>query len=137
GMSYTNCAASYAPRRAPCDHARPCVAVINLAKPCGIAIATAGGPSAIAEAHRQAHASDPVSAFGGVIAANREVTVEMAEQVAEIFTEVIIAPSYADGAVDVLTRKKNIRVLVAPEPAAAGLELKPIGGGLLVQEIGR
>ncbi len=133
-MSYNNYTDSDAAWRAAFDHAQPCVAVVKHANPCGIAIATAGGPGAIAEAHRKAHASDPVSAFGGVIAANREVTVEMAEQVAEIFTEVILAPSYADGAVDVLARKKNIRVLVAPEPAAAGLELKPIGGGLLVQE---
>ncbi|WP_372497549.1 bifunctional phosphoribosylaminoimidazolecarboxamide formyltransferase/IMP cyclohydrolase [Tomitella gaofuii] len=133
-MSYNNYTDSDAAWRSAFDHAQPCVAVIKHANPCGIAIGTQEGPGAIAEAHRKAHACDPVSAFGGVIAANREVTVEMAEQVAEIFTEVIIAPSYEDGAVEVLTRKKNIRVLVAPAPAAAGLEMKPIGGGLLVQE---
>jgi phosphoribosylaminoimidazolecarboxamide formyltransferase/IMP cyclohydrolase len=75
-----------------------------------------------------------VSAYGGVIAANREVTVEMAEQVAEIFTEVIIAPSYADGALGVLQRKKNIRVLLAEAPPTSGVELKPISGGALLQQ---
>ncbi|MDQ2722859.1 MAG: bifunctional phosphoribosylaminoimidazolecarboxamide formyltransferase/IMP cyclohydrolase, partial [Actinomycetota bacterium] len=79
-------------------------------------------------------ACDPVSAFGGVIAANREVTVEMAEQVAEIFTEVIVAPSYADGALEVLSRKKNVRVLVAAAPAGSSIELRPISGGALLQE---
>ena len=68
----------------------------------------------MAEAHRKAHACDPVSAFGGVIAANVPVTVAMAEQVAEVFTEVVVAPGYEDGAVEVLTRKKNIRLLVVP-----------------------
>ena len=68
----------------------------------------------MAEAHRKAHACDPVSAFGGVIAVNRPVSVAMAEQVAEIFTEVIVAPGYEDGAVEVLQGKKNIRILVLP-----------------------
>ena len=75
-----------------------------------------------------------MSAFGGVIAANREVSVEMAEQVADIFTEVIVAPGYADGAVAVLQRKKNIRVLRAAVPAHAGAELRPISGGVLLQQ---
>src|SRR5699024_5133389 len=115
--------------RAAFDHSRPCVAVIKHANPCGIAISTRDDDAAMAEAHRKAHACDPVSAFGGVVAANREVTVEMARQVAEIFTEVIIAPSYAEGAVEALQRKKNIRVLRAPAPQSGGVELKPIGGG--------
>jgi phosphoribosylaminoimidazolecarboxamide formyltransferase/IMP cyclohydrolase len=110
------------------------VAVIKHANPCGIAVSTLDGAGAIADAHRKAHACDPLSAFGGVIAANREVTVEMAEQVAEIFTEVVLAPSYADGALEVLARKKNVRVLVAAPPTRAGVELRPVSGGLLVQE---
>ncbi len=69
-----------------------------------------------------------------MIAANREVSVKMAEQVAEIFTEVIIAPSYADGAVEVLSRKKNIRILRADSPKAAQIEMRQISGGLLLQE---
>jgi phosphoribosylaminoimidazolecarboxamide formyltransferase/IMP cyclohydrolase len=89
----------------------------------------------IADAHRKAHATDPVSAYGGVIAANSEVSVTMAEQVSEVFTEVIVAPSYADGALAVLTRKKNVRVLrLAGAPPRRGAELRAISGGLLLQQ---
>ncbi|WP_032404328.1 bifunctional phosphoribosylaminoimidazolecarboxamide formyltransferase/IMP cyclohydrolase [Rhodococcoides fascians] len=128
-MSYNNFTDSDAAWRAAFDHAEPTVAIIKHANPCGIAVG-----KDIAEAHRKAHACDPVSAYGGVIAANREITVEMAEQVAEIFTEVIIAPAYADGALGVLQRKKNIRVLLAEAPPTSGVELKPISGGTLLQE---
>ena len=129
-MSYNNYQDADAAWRAAWDHERPCVAIIKHANPCGIAVSD----TSIAKAHRKAHACDPMSAFGGVIAANREVTVAMAEQVADIFTEVIIAPSYADGAVEVLARKKNIRVLQAEPLARTGYETKEISGGLLVQE---
>ncbi|UYP19816.1 bifunctional phosphoribosylaminoimidazolecarboxamide formyltransferase/IMP cyclohydrolase [Rhodococcus sp. Z13] len=128
-MSYNNYQDADAAWRAAHDHSEPCVAIIKHANPCGIAIA-----DDIATAHRNAHECDPVSAFGGVIAANREVSVEMAEQVAEIFTEVIIAPAYADGAVDVLSRKKNIRILRADSPTSAPLEIRQVSGGLLLQE---
>ncbi|WP_298446567.1 bifunctional phosphoribosylaminoimidazolecarboxamide formyltransferase/IMP cyclohydrolase [Gordonia sp. (in: high G+C Gram-positive bacteria)] len=127
-MSFNNYTDGDAAWRAAFDFDAPAVAIIKHANPCGIAIG-----DDIAEAHRKAHACDPVSAYGGVIAANREVSVEMAEQVAEIFTEVIIAPSYADGAVEVLTRKKNLRILIATPPAATGLELRPVSGGVLLQ----
>ncbi|MFD6161686.1 bifunctional phosphoribosylaminoimidazolecarboxamide formyltransferase/IMP cyclohydrolase [Nocardia sp. NPDC060256] len=128
-MSYNNYTDADAAWRAAYDHTAPTVAIIKHANPCGIAIG-----ADIAEAHRKAHACDPVSAFGGVIAANREVTVEMAEQVAEIFTEVIVAPAYADGAVEVLQRKKNVRILIAEPPRRAGAELRPISGGALLQQ---
>jgi len=128
-MSYNNYQDADAAWRAAHDHAEPCVAIIKHANPCGIAIA-----DDIADAHRLAHECDPVSAFGGVIASNREVSVKMAEQVADIFTEVIIAPAYADGAVEVLSRKKNIRILRADSPEAAQIEMKQISGGLLLQE---
>ncbi|WP_405160622.1 bifunctional phosphoribosylaminoimidazolecarboxamide formyltransferase/IMP cyclohydrolase [Nocardia sp. NBC_01499] len=128
-MSYNNYTDADAAWRAAYDHTAPTVAIIKHANPCGIAIG-----ADIAEAHRKAHACDPVSAFGGVIAANREVTVEMAEQVAEIFTEVIVAPSYADGAVEVLQRKKNVRILIAEPPRRSGAELRPISGGALLQQ---
>ncbi|RDI66648.1 bifunctional phosphoribosylaminoimidazolecarboxamide formyltransferase/IMP cyclohydrolase [Nocardia pseudobrasiliensis] len=128
-MSYNNYTDADAAWRAAWDHAAPAVAVVKHANPCGIAVG-----ADIAEAHRKAHACDPVSAFGGVIAANREVTVEMAEQVAEIFTEVIVAPGYADGAVEVLQRKKNVRILVSAAPVRAGAELRPISGGALLQQ---
>ena len=128
-MSYNNFTDADAAWRAAFDHEAPTVAIIKHANPCGIAVG-----DDIAEAHRKAHACDPVSAYGGVIAANREVTVEMAEQVAEIFTEVIIAPSYGDGALGVLQRKKNVRVLLATPPALGGVELKPVSGGALLQQ---
>ncbi|WP_280479559.1 bifunctional phosphoribosylaminoimidazolecarboxamide formyltransferase/IMP cyclohydrolase [Nocardia cyriacigeorgica] len=128
-MSYNNYVDADAAWRAAHDHTDPAVAIIKHANPCGIALG-----ADIAEAHRKAHACDPVSAYGGVIAANREVTVEMAQQVAEIFTEVIVAPAYADGAVEVLQRKKNVRILVAEPPRRAGVELRPISGGALLQQ---
>ncbi|MFC5723891.1 bifunctional phosphoribosylaminoimidazolecarboxamide formyltransferase/IMP cyclohydrolase [Streptomyces gamaensis] len=127
-MSYNNYVDTEAARRAAHDHDEPCVAIIKHANPCGIAVG-----SDVAEAHRKAHACDPLSAFGGVIAVNRPVSVAMAEQVAEIFTEVIVAPGYEDGAVEVLARKKNIRVLRCPEAPTAVREFRPVEGGLLVQ----
>ncbi|MEL3951279.1 bifunctional phosphoribosylaminoimidazolecarboxamide formyltransferase/IMP cyclohydrolase [Streptomyces sp. LNU-CPARS28] len=127
-MSYNNFTDTDAARRAAYDHDDPCVAIIKHANPCGIAI---GGN--VAEAHRKAHACDPLSAFGGVIAVNRPVTKEMAEQVADIFTEVIVAPDYEDGALEALSKKKNIRVLRAPQAPSAPVEVKPIDGGALLQ----
>ncbi|MET0189165.1 MAG: bifunctional phosphoribosylaminoimidazolecarboxamide formyltransferase/IMP cyclohydrolase [Pseudonocardia sediminis] len=130
-MSYNNYVDSDAAWRAAHDHGdQPTVAVIKHANPCGIAVG-----ADVAEAHRKAHATDPTSAFGGVIAVNREVSVEMAQQVAEIFTEVVIAPSYADGALEALQTKKNVRVLRIPGGyVRGGTELRPISGGLLVQQ---
>ena len=105
-MSYNNYVDADAARRAAYDFDEPAVAIIKHANPCGIAIG-----ADVAEAHRRAHACDPVSAFGGVIATNVPVSVAMAEQVAEVFTEVVVAPGYEDGAVEVLAAKKNIRLL--------------------------
>ncbi|WP_318214114.1 bifunctional phosphoribosylaminoimidazolecarboxamide formyltransferase/IMP cyclohydrolase [Streptomyces sp. SCL15-6] len=127
-MSYNNYTDTDAARRAAYDHDEPCVAIIKHANPCGIAVG-----ADVAEAHRKAHACDPLSAFGGVIAVNRPVSREMAEQVAEIFTEVIVAPDYEDGALEALTKKKNIRVLRAPAAPAAPVEVKPIDGGAFLQ----
>ncbi|MHC3453704.1 bifunctional phosphoribosylaminoimidazolecarboxamide formyltransferase/IMP cyclohydrolase [Streptomyces prasinus] len=127
-MSYNNYTDTDAALRAAYDHEAPAVAIIKHANPCGIATG-----ADVAEAHRKAHACDPLSAFGGVIAVNRPVSKEMAEQVAEIFTEVIVAPDYEEGALDALTKKKNIRVLRAPEAPSAPVEVKPIDGGALLQ----
>ncbi|MEV5332684.1 bifunctional phosphoribosylaminoimidazolecarboxamide formyltransferase/IMP cyclohydrolase [Streptomyces werraensis] len=127
-MSYNNYTDTDAALRAAYDHDAPAVAIIKHANPCGIAVG-----ADVAEAHRKAHACDPLSAFGGVIAVNRPVSKEMAEQVAEIFTEVIVAPDYEDGALEALTRKKNIRVLRAPQAPSAPVEVKPIDGGALLQ----
>ncbi|WP_182524415.1 bifunctional phosphoribosylaminoimidazolecarboxamide formyltransferase/IMP cyclohydrolase [Nocardioides dongkuii] len=129
-MSYNNYVDTDAARRAANDFAEPAVAIIKHANPCGIAVGTD-----VAEAHRRAHECDPTSAFGGVIAVNRPVSVEMARQVAEVFTEVIVAPAYDEGAVEVLQGKKNIRILVAPVDAGAAVETRPISGGLLMQHV--
>jgi phosphoribosylaminoimidazolecarboxamide formyltransferase / IMP cyclohydrolase len=127
-MSYNNYVDADAARRAAYDFDEPCVAIIKHANPCGIAVG-----ADIAEAHRKAHACDPLSAYGGVIATNRPVSVEMARQVADIFTEVLVAPGFDDEAVELLTVKKNIRLLVCPEGPAGVAEFRRIDGGLLTQ----
>jgi phosphoribosylaminoimidazolecarboxamide formyltransferase / IMP cyclohydrolase len=127
-MSYNNYVDADAARRAAYDFDAPAVAIVKHANPCGIAVG-----ADVAEAHRKAHACDPVSAFGGVVAVNRPVSVAMAEQVAEIFTEVVVAPAYEQGAVDVLAAKKNVRLLLCPAAERGGTELRAISGGLLLQ----
>ena len=127
-MSYNNYVDADAARRAAYDFDEPAVAIIKHANPCGIAVG-----ADVAEAHRKAHACDPVSAFGGVIATNVPVSVAMAEQVAEIFTEVVVAPGYEDGAVEVLAKKKNIRLIECAPAARGGIETRPISGGMLMQ----
>lgn len=129
-MSYNNYVDTDAARRAANDFAEPAVAIIKHANPCGIAVG-----ADVAEAHRRAHACDPVSAFGGVIAVNRPVSVEMAQQVAEVFTEVIVAPAYDEGAVEVLQGKKNIRILVCAADSGGAVETRPVSGGLLMQAV--
>ncbi len=128
-MSYNNYVDADAAWRAAHDHAEPAVAIIKHANPCGIAVGTD-----VAEAHAKAHACDPVSAFGGVIAANRPVTAAMAEQVAPVFTEVVVAPDFEPEAVEILTQKKNVRLLRVAGTPQAGVELRPISGGLLLQQ---
>ncbi|HSO64868.1 MAG TPA: bifunctional phosphoribosylaminoimidazolecarboxamide formyltransferase/IMP cyclohydrolase, partial [Ornithinibacter sp.] len=128
-MSYNNYVDADAAVRAAYDHGdQPTVAVVKHANPCGIAVG-----ADIAQAHRTAHECDPVSAFGGIIATNRPVTVEMARTVADIFTEVVVAPGFDDEALEVLTAKKNIRLLECAAPRRGGAEVRPISGGLLMQ----
>ena len=128
-MSYNNYVDADAAWRAANDFTdQPAVAIIKHANPCGIAVG-----ADVADAHRKAHACDPVSAYGGVIAVNRPVSVELAKQVAEIFTEVIVAPEYEPGALDVLLGRKNLRVLRAPAWAPPPTEWRQISGGVLVQ----
>jgi phosphoribosylaminoimidazolecarboxamide formyltransferase / IMP cyclohydrolase len=145
-MSYNNYVDADAARRAAFGFAQPCVAIMKHANPCGIALG-----ADLAEAHRKAHACDPVSAFGGVIAANGTVTEAMAAQVAEVFTEVIIAPDFEPAALAILTRKKNQRLLRCAPPAAwpgaaaspgaglpgrrsaPGLDWRQVTGGMLMQ----
>ncbi|MEO6511739.1 MAG: bifunctional phosphoribosylaminoimidazolecarboxamide formyltransferase/IMP cyclohydrolase [Nocardioides sp.] len=128
-MSYNNYVDTDAARRAVWDFDEPAVAIIKHANPCGIALG-----EDIADAHRRAHACDSVSAFGGVIAANRPVSVAMAEQVAEVFTEVIVAPAYDDGAVEILAARKSLRILVCDGPEGdSGFEFRMVSGGVLQQ----
>ncbi|WP_394552898.1 bifunctional phosphoribosylaminoimidazolecarboxamide formyltransferase/IMP cyclohydrolase [Agromyces sp. MMS24-JH15] len=137
-MSYNNYVDADAAVRAAYDFDEPAVAIIKHANPCGIAVARPGASDPIADAHRHAHECDPVSAFGGVIAANRIVTARMAERVAEIFTEVIVAPGFEDAAVEILSQKKNIRLLVLPEGfSPSAVELRQVSGGLLLQQADR
>jgi phosphoribosylaminoimidazolecarboxamide formyltransferase/IMP cyclohydrolase len=128
-MSYNNYVDADAALRAAYDLETPAVAIIKHANPCGIATA-----STIAEAHAAAHACDPVSAYGGVIAANRPITREAAESIAPIFTEVVVAPGFEPGALEVLQAKKNLRLLQLPEGFwRGGTEFRLISGGILMQ----
>ncbi len=130
-MSYNNYVDADAARRAAFDHDEPAVAIIKHANPCGIAVG-----ADIAEAYGRAFATDPVSAFGGVVAANRPVTAAMARAMADVFTEVVVAPAYESEALEVLAAKKNLRVLVADGPHGAGrVEARLISGGALLQAV--
>ena len=139
-MSFNNYVDADAAHRAAYDFgdastgvATPAVAIIKHANPCGIAVGRD-----VAEAHRRAHACDPVSAFGGVIATNAPVSLAMAEQLADVFTEVILAPAYEEGVVERLEAKKNLRVLVCPaRDASPHVELRLISGGVLAQSADR
>ena len=128
-MSFNNYTDADAAWRAALDHSAPCVAIIKHANPCGIAVG-----QTISQAYKAAHLCDPVSAFGGVVAANRKVTLEMAHALAEIFTEVVIAPGYEDGAIEVLSKKPSIRILTCTETQLSKVELRPVSGGALLQE---
>jgi len=132
-MSYNNYVDADAALRAAFDFDEPAVAIIKHANPCGIAVARGSGDPMLS-AHRRAHECDPVSAFGGVIAANRPITLAAAESIKDIFTEVVVAPAFDDDALAVLSTKKNLRLLVLPADYHRGSrELKQISGGMLVQ----
>ena len=134
-MSYNNYVDADAALRAAYDFDEPAVAIIKHANPCGIAVARGSGDP-IASAHARAHECDPVSAFGGVIAANRPITLEAAESIKDIFTEVIVAPDFEPEALAVLKAKKNLRLLKLPVDFSRGhTEVRQISGGLLVQSV--
>jgi phosphoribosylaminoimidazolecarboxamide formyltransferase / IMP cyclohydrolase len=145
-MSYNNYVDADAARRAAYDFAEPCVAIIKHSNPCGIAIG-----ADLADAHAKAHACDPASAFGGVIAANGPVTAELARQIAKVFTEVVIAPGFDDEALDILSASKNVRLVCCPSPGVTAApfvwggstppgppgEWRPVSGGILLQSADR
>ncbi len=129
-MSYNNYVDADAARRAAFDHAGPTVAIIKHANPCGIAVG-----SDVADAYRKAFATDPVSAFGGVVAANRPVTAEMATAMGDVFTEVLVAPAVEPAAREILSAKKNLRVLIVEAPQPGVREMRIISGGMLQQNV--
>jgi phosphoribosylaminoimidazolecarboxamide formyltransferase / IMP cyclohydrolase len=128
-MSYLNVFDAEAAWRLVHRFAEPCAVVVKHANPCGVAVARN-----ITEAYVRAHACDPVSAFGGIVALNRPVPASLALALAPVFTEVVVAPSYDGEALATLTAKKNLRVLAAPAPSAGTVEIRSIDGGFLVQE---
>ena len=131
-MSFNNYTDADAAWRAALDHAEPCVAIIKHANPCGIAIG-----QSISQAYSKAHECDPISAFGGVVAANREVTEEMAQALSQIFTEVVVAPSYEAAAIAILSKKPSIRILTVIESKDETWEMRPVSGGVLLQDVDR
>ena len=137
-MSYNNYVDADAALRAAFDMVKPAVAIIKHANPCGIAVAAPNALDPIASAHLRAHECDPVSAFGGVIAANRTVTLKMAENLRDIFTEVIVAPDFEPAALEVFALKKNLRVLQLPvDWQQERMDVRLVSGGLLLQDADR
>ncbi|HEY8790178.1 MAG TPA: bifunctional phosphoribosylaminoimidazolecarboxamide formyltransferase/IMP cyclohydrolase [Actinopolymorphaceae bacterium] len=132
-MSYNNYVDADSARRTALGFTDPTVAIIKHANPCGIATMRGGDDASIALAHEKAHACDPVSAYGGVIATNRPVTAALAAQISPIFTEVVVAPSFDPEALAILTKKKNLRLLTVPLTPVGGVETRAISGGMLMQ----
>jgi phosphoribosylaminoimidazolecarboxamide formyltransferase / IMP cyclohydrolase len=128
-MSYLNVYDTEAAWRLVNRFEGPTAVVVKHANPCGVAVA-----SSIEEAYRRAHACDPVSAFGGIVALNGEVTAELANDLVGVFTEVVVAPSFSDEALAVLATKANLRVLSAPAPGNDALDIRGVDGGLLIQD---
>ena len=128
-MSFNNYTDADAAWRAALDHSDPAVAIIKHANPCGIAIG-----ANISTAYLKAHECDPVSAFGGVVAANRKVDLAMAEPLSKVFTEVLIAPAFDADALELLMKKPSIRILQCDLTAINSVELRPVSGGALLQE---
>ena len=129
-MSFNNYTDAESAWRAVLDHRDPAVAIMKHANPCGIAVCAQG----VAVAYQHAHECDPVSAYGGVVAANRKVDLAMATPLSDVFTEVLIAPDYDADALELLMKKPSIRILKCAIPSVAPLELRPVSGGILVQE---
>ena len=128
-MSFNNYTDADAAWRAVLDHRDPAVAIMKHANPCGIAVSEQG----IAVAYQQAHECDPVSAFGGVVAAKRKVDLAMAESLSKIFSEVLIAPDFDHDALELLMKKPSIRILKCDVTTIHPLELRPVSGGMLLQ----
>jgi len=130
-LSYNNLNDTDAAFELAVEFDRPAVAIIKHANPCGVALA-----DGLAAAHARALACDPLSAFGGIVAVNRPLDPVTAQAIVELFTEVVIAPEVAPAALEIFARKPNLRVLATgamPDPAAAGMTVKSVAGGFLLQ----
>ncbi len=133
-MSFNNYVDVEAALRAAHDFSEPAVAIIKHANPCGLAIASEGSSDPVLSAYQKAHQTDPVSAYGGVVATNRIVTKAMAEALSDVFTEVIASPDFEPAALDILQKKKNLRILKIPSGyQLPSQEFRQISGGLLIQ----
>jgi phosphoribosylaminoimidazolecarboxamide formyltransferase/IMP cyclohydrolase len=132
-MSYNNYLDADAALRAAFDHDAPSVAIVKHQNPCGIA-----SDDSLARAHERAHACDPVSAFGGVIAANREIDADVARSIVEVFTEVIVAPGFTREAREIFSAKSHLRLVELPHDfQGTAREWRHISGGVLVQDADR
>ena len=128
-MSYLNVFDADAAWRLVNRFSSPAAVVVKHANPCGVATSTT-----IHDAYTRAHACDPISAFGGIIALNRAVDAVTASSINEVFTEVVVAPGFDDDALAILQSKKNLRIVEAEAPGVSGLELRSVSGGVLVQD---
>lgn len=131
-LSYNNLNDTDAAFELVAEFDRPAIAIIKHANPCGVAMA-----DTLAEAYDKALRCDPVSAFGGIVAANGEIDAELAEKITKVFTEVVIAPSLDDDAKEVFATKKNLRVLITgamPDMDQKAMNVKTLSGGFLLQD---
>jgi phosphoribosylaminoimidazolecarboxamide formyltransferase/IMP cyclohydrolase len=130
-MSYLNVLDTEAAWQLVSRFDQPAAVIVKHANPCGVAIA-----STIFEAYTEAHGSDPVSAFGGIVAVNGEVNADTARAIAEIFTEVVVAPSFSADALEILCKKDNLRLIEGAAPFhSMAIDVRSIDGGLLVQSV--
>ncbi|WP_096701990.1 bifunctional phosphoribosylaminoimidazolecarboxamide formyltransferase/IMP cyclohydrolase [Magnetospirillum sp. 15-1] len=130
-LSYNNLNDTDAAFELAAEFDEPAIAIIKHANPCGVSVGTD-----LKSAYLRALACDPVSAFGGIVAMNRRLDKVTAEEIAKLFTEVVIAPEADDDAVAVFAAKKNLRLLVTggmPDPSSPGMTLRPVAGGYLFQ----
>ena len=131
-LSFNNLMDADAAWRTVSDYDEPAVCVIKHANPCGLA-----SRNDLAEAYQLAYAGDPVSAFGGIVGFNRSVTAEAAEAMGPVFYEVVVAPGYDGDALEILQRKRNLRILsvdpAVPSGGATDYDVRPLSGGMLVQ----
>ena len=131
-LSFNNLMDADAAWRTVSDYGEPAACVIKHANPCGLA-----SRDDLAEAYRLAYEGDPVSAFGGIVGFNRTVTAEAADAMGPVFYEVVVAPGYGGDALEILQRKRNLRILsvdaAVPSGGATDYDVRPLSGGMLVQ----